>query len=96
MVKEDRIKELRSIMPFLAGRLTLRDFTALALAMGADPDPRDYPPLVDLSQDLAGVIRSVGGNISEAARLLDVHPKTIYRRLRCAGLSPSEIRTSPS
>ncbi len=87
MVK-DGLEALRELMPFLAGRLTLADFTRLALAAGA-VDTSPHPP-----GDLAGVIRQAGGNVSEAARLLGVCTKTIYRRLRAAGVSPDSLRTS--
>ncbi len=88
MVK-DGLDALRKLMPFLAGRLTLADFTRLAVAAGA---VGASPPLPQ--GDVAGVVRQVGGNVSEAARLLGVCPKTVYRKLKAAGLSPDSLRTS--
>lgn len=82
---------LRQMMPFLAGRLTLPHFTALALALGALPDPDEAE---DPEYDLVEALRLAGGNVSAAARLLRVCSKTIYRRLRSAGVDLSTLRTS--
>lgn len=87
---------LRRMMPFLAGRLSLPHFTALALALGAVPeadqstDPEDEDP----EYDLVEALHLAGGNVSAAARLLKVCSKTIYRRLRSAGVELSTLRTS--
>jgi DNA-binding NtrC family response regulator len=87
---------LRCMMPFLAGRLTLPHFTALALALGAVPDADQSTDLEDedLEYDLVKVLHLAGGNVSAAARLLKVCSKTIYRRLRSAGVELSAFRTS--
>jgi two-component system, NtrC family, response regulator AtoC len=48
----------------------------------------DYPTLAELSRRYAAlVLQHVGGNKSEAARLLDVDRKTLYKLL---GAIPAE------
>ena len=88
------LKLLWQMMPYLS-RLPLHHFTALALALGAiddrDEDPEDDE---DPEYDLTGALRLAGGNVSAAARLLRVCPKTVYRRLRAAGVVPASFRTS--
>lgn len=85
------LKLLHQMMPYLAGRLTLPHFTALALALGAAPDPEEDE---DPEYDLVEALRLAGGNVSAAARLLRVCSKTVYRRLRAAGVVPASFRTS--
>ncbi len=76
---------LRQMLPYLAGRLTLAQFTAVALALGA-VDHR-HP------DDLVHVLQEVNGNVSAAARRLGVATKTIYRRLAKSGKDIAEIRS---
>lgn len=91
---------LRQMMPFLAGRLALAPFTALALALGAVNEPdrsidrSTDPDDEDPEYDLVEALRLAGGNVSAAARRCRVCPKTIYRRLRAAGVELSTLRTS--
>ena len=85
---------LHQMMPYLAGRLTLPHFAALALALGAIDDHDDPEDEEDPEYDLAGALRLAGGNVSAAARLLRVCTKTVYRRLRAAGMVPASFRTS--
>jgi transcriptional regulator of acetoin/glycerol metabolism len=81
----------RQLLPYLAARLTLAQFTALALALGARDD---RPRPLDL-EDLAPFLKDSSGNVSEVARKLGVCTKTIYRRLAAQGLPVSSFRPSP-
>ncbi|MCE9669278.1 sigma-54 dependent transcriptional regulator [Myxococcus stipitatus] len=51
----------------------------------------DMPSLAELSRRYAAhVLQAVGGNKSEAARLLDVDRKTLYKLLEASGAEPPE------
>jgi DNA-binding NtrC family response regulator len=93
---------LRQMLPYLAGRLTLAEFTVLALALGAERrpsgSPRRRPAAVPLGVDpralLPQVLQEEKGNISAAARRLHVSTKTIYRWLAKSGKDIVEIRAN--
>src|SRR4030042_2020682 len=75
---------LRQMMPFLAGKLTLVQFSNLALALGA-PDAR-HPA------DLVAVLKDESLNISATARRLGLCSKTVYRRLKNLGIDVAGLR----
>lgn len=73
---------LQLLLPVLAGRVTLAQFTAVCLAVG----------VVDRSTDLVHVLLEEAGNVMATARRMNVSTKTIYRRMRSADLSPASFR----
>lgn len=79
---------LARLLPYLAGHVTLAEFTAIALALGiVVPQGHHSPEL------FAQVLYEERGNVSAAARRLHVCTKTIYRRLRSQGVDLVIFRT---
>lgn len=86
-MKNEALQHFRALMPYMAGRLTLAQFTLLAVAtLDVEAD------LPRLPGDLVHVLQEEGGNVSAAARRLGVATKTIYRRLAKSGMDIVEIR----
>jgi len=87
MAQNEALRIFRQLLPHLAGRLTLAEFTLLAVAiLDVDPEP--------VAGDVHQVLLQEGGNVSAAARRLGVATKTVYRRLAKSGKDIVEIRTS--
>lgn len=87
-MKNEGPQLLRLMLPFLAGRITLAQFTGVSLALGVLPLPPPDP------KDLVHVLQEENFNVSAAARRLRVCTKTIYRRLQKSGKDIVEIRAS--
>lgn len=85
-MRPEALQLFRQLMPHLAGRITLAEFTLLAVAiLDVEADPPG---------DLVDVLQEEGGNVTAAARRLGLAPKTIYRRLAKLGKDIVEIRSN--
>ncbi len=102
-MKNEALQHFRALMPFLAGRLTLAEFTFFALAvLDLDPDARPQPDPFEPPafwdpgpNNVHLVLEEEGGNVSATARRMHVATKTVYRWLQKTGRSPGEFRTPP-
>lgn len=100
-MKNEALQCFRALMPFLAGRLTLAEFTFLAMAiLDLDPDARPRPDPFEPPafwdpgpSNVHLVLAEEGGNVSATARRLHVCTKTIYRWLRKSGKCVAVIRS---
>ncbi|MFZ2089387.1 MAG: sigma-54 dependent transcriptional regulator [Desulfobaccales bacterium] len=96
------VRELRNVITravlFSSGHLIQVPDLVFAPRPGADPPPVRSPAPVTLpvrppQAYLAAVVREEGGNISAAARRLQVCSRTIYRWLRAYGLELKDFRS---
>lgn len=77
---------IRDLLPILAGRITLAEFTAVCLALGLVGPPRP--------EQFLQVLQEEAGNVSATARRLRVCTKTIYRWARASGFAITAARRS--
>jgi DNA-binding NtrC family response regulator len=97
------VRELRNVITravlFSSGHLIQVPDLVFAPQPGGGPPPagRAQPPVLlpvrPPREHLAAVLRQEAGNISAAARRLQVCSRTIYRWLRAYGLEPKDVRS---